>query len=197
MSDRAGTLAGVTRAEIVRNVYLRHQRPLLAAVAPLDESQMRARPGNATSIAFNLWHVARWADWLQSALVSSPEGLRTRIGPRVAARWGLAEATLGTSQTGMGMDDDVSAELPLPPKADLVAYAERAFTAVDDLLASLDDEALDAPASIPLDRTPWMSAADSSTVMQWILVYLDHGGRHLGMVETLRGIAGLRGTATV
>jgi hypothetical protein len=195
----------MTRAEIVRNHYLRHQRRLLAAVAPLDESQMRARSGNATSIAFNLWHVARWADWLQCTLTSSTEGLRTRIGARdeiwasegLAARWGLAEATLGNSQTGMGMDESASAALTLPPKAELVAYAERAFAAVDAVLKALNDEVLDAPAVIPRERVPWMSAAEPLTVMYWFLVYLDHGARHLGMVETLRGIAGLRGTATV
>jgi hypothetical protein len=195
----------VTRAEILRNHFLRHQRRLLAAVAHLDDSQMRARSGNATSIAFNLWHVARWADWLQCTLTSFTEGLHLPIGPRdeiwasegLAARWGLAEAALGNSQTGMGMDDSASAALRLPPKADLVAYAELAFAAVDAVLVALNDDALDAPAVIPRDRAPWITAAEPLTVMYWFLIYLDHGARHLGMVETLRGIAGLRGTATV
>jgi uncharacterized damage-inducible protein DinB len=194
----------VTRAATVREHYLRHQRRLLAAVAPLDDSQIRARTGNATSIAFNLWHVARWADWLQCTLRSSTEGLRTRLGPRdeiwasegLATRWGLAAATLGNAQTGMGMDEDVSATLPLPAKAELVAYAERAFAAVDAVLVSLDDELLDAPVNVPRERAPWMSPEKPRTVLHWILIYLDHGARHLGMVETLRGIAGLRGTAT-
>lgn len=166
---------------------------------------MRARSGNATSIAFNLWHVARWADWLQCTLSSSTEGLRKGIGPRdeiwvsegLAARWGLAEATLGNSQTGMGMDDSASAALALPPKADVVAYAERAFAAVDAVLAALNDDALDAPAVIPRERVPWIRAVEPLTVMYWLLIYLDHGARHLGMVEALRGLAGLRGTATV
>ena len=194
----------MTRAETVREHYLRHQRRLLAVVAPLDESQIRARGGNATSIAFNLWHVARWADWLQCTLTSSTEGLRTRLGARdeiwasegLATRWGLAAATLGNAQTGMGMDEEMSAALPLPPKAELVAYAERAFAAVDAVLVSLDDALLDAPVIVPRDRAPWMSPATPRTVLHWILIYLDHGARHLGMVETLRGIAGLRGTAT-
>jgi len=195
----------VTRAAVVRDHYLRHQRRLLAAVAPLDERQLVARSGNATSIAFNLWHVARWADWLQCTLPSAVDGLRARVGPHdeiwaadaLAARWGLAEETLGNAQTGMGMDEAASATLTLPPKADLVAYAERAFAAVDDMLAALDDELLDALVIVPPDRAPWMSSTAPRSVLYWILIYLDHGARHLGMVETLRGVAGLRGTTTV
>jgi hypothetical protein len=204
-SERARTLLAVTRAAVVRDHFLRHQRRLLAAVAPLDESQLRLRSGNATPIAFNLWHVARWADWLQCTLTSSVDGLRERIGARdeiwaaeaLAARWGLAEATLGSAQTGMGMDDDVSAALPLPPKPELVAYAERAFAAADAMLAAVDDVLLDALVMVPRERAPWMSSSEPRSVLYWILIYLDHGARHLGMVEALRGAAGLRGTTTV
>jgi len=118
------------------------------------------------------------------------------VAEALAARWGLAEATLGNAQTGMGMDEDVSAKLALPVKADVVAYATRSFAAVDALLASVDDELLDELVRVPHDRTPWISQARPRTVLYWILLYLDHGARHLGMVETLRGIAGLEGTAT-
>jgi len=49
-------------------LYAATQRDLLAAVDGLSESQLRDRPGRTNSIAFDLWHLGRWADHLGSIL---------------------------------------------------------------------------------------------------------------------------------
>jgi hypothetical protein len=87
-------------AEEIAHIYALGHRNVLDAVHELDEDQMRWRPPRTNSIAFNLWHIARWADHMQWVVGSLTPGLRER-------------------------DEDASAELPLPAKDDLLAYATR------------------------------------------------------------------------
>src|SRR3990172_7569940 len=89
----------------------------------LSEEQLRWSPGPlAPSIAFHVWHTARWADLLQAKLREMTDALKERLGPggeiweaeRLAEGWGFDAGALGPGSTGMGMDDDAPASLPLP-----------------------------------------------------------------------------------
>lgn len=196
--------------EIARDVARRYRRThdrLLSVVGDLSDDQLRRRLGRTNSIGFNLWHVARWADHLQSILsVSTPE-LRRRVGERpevwsseaLARRWGFDQGGLGTVETGMGMDEDASAELPLPGGDEVRGYARRAFAAAQtvlDAIAETGDAGLRAPVSIDPARIPFQPGHDQGLVLNWVLGYLEHDERHLGMIEAIRGAIGLRGTAT-
>ena len=193
-------------SETLARTYALNHRNALQAVGDVDEDQLRWRPPRSNSIAFNLWHIARWADHLQSILSTMTPALRDRIGatPEIwaraglAAKWGLAAGELGNVETGMGMDEDASARLALPATKELLSYVNLAFAAADDAVGKVRDEDLTVSADLDAKRVPWLtSPAQYGTVGSWITVSLRHEARHLGMIEALKGAAGLRGTATV
>jgi hypothetical protein len=96
----------------------------------------------------------------------------------------------------MGMDEAASAELPLPPKAELVAYATRAFASADRAVREVRDDDLACDAEFDPATVPWASPSEYGSVAEWILSGIRHDSRHLGMIEALKGAVGLRGTAT-
>jgi DinB family protein len=191
-------------ATAIADIYALGHRNTLDAVTELDEAQLRWRPPRSNSIAFNLWHIARWADHMQSVLPTMTPQLRDHLGMAsevwaregLAVKWGLATAALGQGETGMGMDEDLSARMPLPVKDELVAYAARAFDAADRAVRAVRDDDLSRPAEFDPARVPWASPAEYGTVANWILAGIRHEARHLGMIEALKGAVGLRGTAT-
>jgi hypothetical protein len=171
-------------------------RRLLEIVDDLSEPQLSRRPGpHAPSIGFHLWHMARWADRLQATLPAMalvqpsdtvPEIWETE---RLAQSWGWQADTLGYGQSGMEMGDEMAADLKLPDKLALADYARLAFAAADRAVGLLEDDQLEA-------RGVDIYGQENS-VGYVLLVHLSHASRHLGMIECLRGVQGLRGTATV
>ena len=193
----------MTVAGDIADIYVLGHRDVLRSIAELSEDQLRWRPPRSNSIAFNVWHIARWADHMHTVLSTMTPGLRERIGssPEIwtrdglSARWGFAGRGLGAVETGMGMDEDTSAKLPLPPKDALVAYATAAFGEADSAIKKVRDEDLTRAAEFAPSAVPWASPSDYGTVADWILGGIRHDSRHLGMIEALKGAAGLRGTA--
>lgn len=193
-----------TVADEIADIYALGHRNVLEAVREVGEDQMRWRPPRSNSISFNLWHIARWADHMQSVVGALTPGLRERVGASIeiwtreslSAKWGFPAGGLGAAETGMGMDEDASAELPLPPKGDLVGYATRAFEAADLAVREVHDDDLARTAEFDPATVPWVSPSDYGTVANWILGGIRHDSRHLGMIEALKGSVGLRGTAT-
>jgi hypothetical protein len=191
-------------AKAIAEIYALGHRNVLEAVAELSEDQMRWRAPRSNSIAFNLWHVARWADHMQSVVGALTPGLRERLGTSgeiwtreaLSAKWGFPSGRLGSGDTGMGMDEGESAQLPLPPKGALLAYASRVFAAADRAVGEVHDDDLALKAEFDPATVPWASPTEYGTVANWILGGIRHDSRHLGMIEALKGAVGLRGTAT-
>jgi len=199
-------MTGMTMAEALARIYALNHRNALDAVIDLDEDQLRWRPPRSNSVAFNLWHIARWADHLQSILSTMTPALRQRIGATpelwtrggLAEKWGLPTTKLGNLQTGMGMDEDVSAKLILPARKELLIYVNLAFAAADNAVRKVRDEDLTVSAELEPARVPWLSSpSEYGTVGSWIATGIRHEARHLGMIEAVKGAAGLRGTVTV
>ena len=169
----------------------------LEAVADLDEEAFHTRPGaKAPSIAFHLWHTARWADALQERLGSFAPALDRLAGREqawsargLAEAWGLGGA-LGMEGTGMGLDDDASAALGLPAKEEVATYAREAFASAEEVLRDVRDDELLLPSADFYDEGGWL-------VLDHFGWHITHGARHLGMIEALKGVQGVRGTATV
>ena len=175
--------------------YARTLADILRSVEPLTEEQLRHRPSNTNSIAFNIWHLARWADHLASILPEMTPGLRERLGsmPEIwvteglQQRWGFP-AGLGQAETGMEMDEAVAAALPLPARDVLLDYARRAFDRAQRAVAALRDDDLLVPARLDPARVPWLEPAESyGPPLSWVLTYTRHDDRHLGMIEALKG----------
>ena len=192
---------------------LTHKR-VLHVIEDLDDAAFRERTGRANSIGFNFWHIARWADWLQAQIAGTRgldersiwerEGLPSRWGwdsaqsgfpsvpAGIAGRWHWDQAKLGASQTGMGMDEGVSAQLPLPPKSEIERYARASFSALDGSIANLDEEMFGTPL-----KSGESNEMKDATIGSWIVSILVHANRHLGMIESTKGASGRRGTASV
>jgi len=187
-------------------VYTATQRDLLTAAEELSDAQLRDRPGRTNSIAFDLWHVGRWADHLGSILSEMTPALRERLGvvpeiwtaEHLVDRWQLPAGRLGHVDTGMTMDDDLAASLRFPAKDVLLGYVRRSFDQAQRVVNSLRDADLLEPSQIEAERVPWLSSPSQyGTPLSWVLAYARHDARHLGMIEALKGVAGMRGTATV
>jgi hypothetical protein len=184
-------------SELAERLAKTHAR-LLEIVADLTEEQVGWRPGvHAPPIGFHLWHMARWADRVQATLPAMSAALAQRLGVggevweinALAQQWGLHTEQLGYGQTGMELSDELAAELQLPPTEVLVEYAQQAFAAADRAFGALDDQLLHEHGTDVYGR--------ENSVAYLLLVHLSHASRHLGMIEALRGIHGLRGTATI
>jgi hypothetical protein len=97
---------------------------------------------------------------------------------------------LGKEATGMGLDDDASSALPLPGKGEVVSYAGEAFAAAEDVFRGIEDDELLLTSADFYDEGGWI-------VLDHFGWHLTHASRHLGMIEALKGILGVEGTATV
>jgi hypothetical protein len=176
----------------------RSHEAMLRLAQDLSAAQLKQQPSTTSpSIAFHVWHLARWADLLQSRIPGMTVGLGTKLGKGrqiwdaegLAQEWGFAQFDLGGEATGMGMDEDVSAALPLPDRERLLGYAQRAFEAANRAVEAADEDALRESCTDLYGRETSVGAA--------IVGHLAHVNRHLGMIEALRGVHGLKGTATI
>lgn len=155
-------------------------------VADLTEEQLRWQPNPTTpAIRFHLFHIARWADVLRQVFAGADQ---TWHAEGIAARWGLDPAALGLGESGALVEDAVAMVLPLPDRAALLAYCERVIAAAEWALADIDDTAMGREV---------MYNGRSYALGVLLADQLSHTARHLGMIECLRGVQGLRGTASV
>ena len=182
-----------TAQAVAGYLALTHER-LLHVIEDLDDAALRERSGRSNSVGFNLWHIARWADWLQAQIGGTRGEDERSIWERedLPRRWRWDSAKLGALQTGMGMDEGVSAQLPLPPKSEIERYARASFTALDGYMTHLDEEMCGTPL-----KSGEANEIKDATIGSWIVSILVHANRHLGMIESAKGASGRRGTASV
>ncbi|MBI2983853.1 MAG: DinB family protein [Chloroflexi bacterium] len=166
-----------------------HQQ-ILKAVDGLTDDQLAWRPvPRAHSLGWTLWHLARGADAFQAS-VPHPEP-RPQIWQTegLADKWSFAEALMGTNGLGTGVDDDVAATLQPPPKGALVDYAKKTFGALDAIVDHLDED-------LWCREHISMFFDGPATVGRSVIAAISHDSRHLGEMEYIKGLMGLRGTVT-
>ena len=182
-------------AVLARNYSLAHARLLTAAEA-LDERTFAKSAGPAVhSVAWQLWHIARWDDRFAEILAERcgtlPDALRGRrqvwVEQGIASDWGLREGTLGVRDTGTQLDDAHAERVAFPAQAQVIGYARAAFSSLEDLLAAIDDDTMSSVVS---------GDPDGDSYGQNVVIYLEHAARHLGMIEAISGIHGGTGTIT-
>ena len=175
---------------------------VLGLADSLDEDQLRWRPHDfATSIGFHLWHLGRESDYLRSALVARFEELGLDVGPGwgpttelwvrddLAARWGFP-AEVATA-VGTGLTDDVASTLPIPGKAEVLAYVRGAYAELEAFVERLDGRFQPGAGDIDPDLSRRLG-----NVRINVLSFLTHDCRHLGMMEVLKGLQTGFGSAT-
>lgn len=142
------------------------------------------------SVAWQLWHTARWDDFfaahMQRDFGREPS---TEVWDRegLAEKWSFPSGSLGRRDAGTGMDARAVEGLPFPAQAEVVAYAKEAFAFCEAAMEAIPPHLLLAVAKD--DR-------DGDTNLDNILFYMEHLSRHLGMIEAIRGLGGLTGSAT-
>jgi len=157
-----------------------HER-VLRLVSELSDEQLRWRPSpQAHSIGWTLWHVARADD----NVVFDLTGISLWRRGGYPARWGHPESGAGT-----GWDDEAAASLPLPPRDELLAFAREIFAAADTARDALDERHYG-------DGIDSRFLSERSTRGEVVMTELVHDNRHLGELEYIKGLLGLRGTVT-
>ncbi len=180
---------------LTKNYAIAHER-ILKVAEDLSEEQFGRRLSPAVhSIAWQVWHIARWDDRFAEILLEKlPELAETHGPPRqvwnvesLGEAWDLPVGAMGRRDTGTLMEDDAADQVTLPGKVQVLDYARRVFTFVDEVASSLTDDVL----FVPTPEDP-----DQDTFGQNLMYWLDHANRHLGMIEAMKGLQGLKGTAT-
>ncbi len=158
----------------------------LDVVADLSDAQLMWQPNQTSpAIRFHLFHIARWADVLRQVITGLRQGWDTED---VAARWGLDPTTLGLVETGAFVDNVVAMAIPFPDREKLFAYCGQVIDPADRALSDIDNVAMEREAT---------DAGQQYVLGALIPDQLSHTARHLGMIECLRGLQGLRGTASI
>ena len=168
--------------------YQRTHELAIGVVSELSDDQLKWRPNlTAPSIGFHIWHMARWADDLVETIKGPGSEIWQREG--LAESWGLTPGDLGQAETGAGMGDDMSSNLGLPPRDVILDYVRRAFSAADEAVASLSESSFQRPS--------YSRGHEEEQPIGYIVVRaIAHNNRHLGMMEAIRGLLGMPGTAT-
>ena len=131
---------------------------------------MAIRPGGTLpSIAFHVWHTARWADYDCEVYGGSRQVWSSH---GFAEHWNLRGIEESDGGTGTGLGDEQTAALELPGRDELLTYASAAFRLFEDTMERLDD------------------------AQAVLFMHVTHVNRHLGMVEAIKGLQGMHGTAT-
>ena len=180
--------------------YRRCHQAILAMVDELSEDQFRWRPPQGPqSIGWNLWHIARWDDYLAQVLLQHTPSLR-HLGParqvwkeqNIAAAWGLASIDLGLEDGGTSLTDVQAAAMTFPSKEAVTEYAEGAFAHLDAILPELDDTLI--PQVLPTVTTEAFPVHEPYGVN--VVEMFRHACEHLGTMQALKGMLGLRGSVT-
>jgi hypothetical protein len=94
---------------------------------------------------------------------------------------------MGRRDTGTEMSDEAAEEIRFPDQQDVVGYARLAFAYAEEGIELIPDD-LFLAVSKP--------DPDGDTQLDNVLIYLEHLSRHLGMIESIRGLQGLVGSST-
>ena len=189
-------------------------RSLLTTSEALTPEQFGHQPGvTSPPIGWHLFHMARWADRLQASFSPNVSAAvadacypdEVWMQEEVAARWGLEPQRLGFLQTGPGMRIEDAIGAARVGQSDLLEYARRVFALADAAVANLtaEDFAQTRRSILPrFQRLPTgeliYAEEKESDVFSDVLFHISHAGRHLGMIEALRGaLFSLSGTASV
>ena len=175
---------------VLRFYRLTHER-LLKAGEELSPEQFAWSAGPSLhSVAWQLWHGARWDDIIASyfhrALAQEP---RAQVWERksLGDKWSLASGSMGVRDTGTTMSDESAEEIGFPEQKEVLAYARLAFAYAEEAIELIPDDQLLAAAK---------DDPDGDTRLDNLFIYLEHLSRHLGMIESIRGLQGLAGSST-
>ncbi len=166
---------------------------MLDLVASLSDDQLAWQPNpSATTIAFNVWHIARWADYVQAKMPETTAVLGQRLQRReqvwhaesLATKWGLDPASLGQIEAGNELGV-LAVQIHLPGQVVLLDYLRRCYACEEEALAAVDDQQFQGRR---IDET----GLPDETVGHWLVWHLVHEWEHLGMIRYIQGLHALQ-----
>jgi len=83
------------------------------------------------------------------------------------------------------MSDEMAEEIRFPDQKEVLSYARLAFAYTEEALALAPDDRLLAVAK---------DDPHGDSLLDNVLIYLEHLSRHLGMIESISGLKGLAGS---
>ena len=188
----------ITPLTAIMNYYRDANADVLKKVSDLSDEQFAWRPHPAcNSVAFLLWHIARWEDHMQATVPGMTEELARRLPPsrqiwerdQIAKKWGFAELQLGELDLGTGFDRNVSDEPPWPPKEILLDYVRQTFAAVEQAISFIDEVQFEEIERSEFDNEYMKETMEqSATVGNAVMEHLVHTYHHLGEIYYLVGL---------
>ena len=182
----------------INNYYRDTNADILKTISALSDAQIAWQPHPAcNSIAFLLWHMARWEDHMQATIPGMTEELSRCLPPRqqiwetdqLAAKWGFNSTLLGELELGTGFDSKLLDEPPWPQKEVLLEYARQTFAAVEYAISFIDDKQFEEIERSQFDNEYMNETmAESVTVGNAIMEHLVHNVHHLGEIYYLIGL---------
>lgn len=94
---------------------------------------------------------------------------------------------MGRRDAGTDLTGEDAEKIMFPAQGEVIDYARRAFTFVEGAVAAIPDDLLLEVAK---------NDPDGDTNLDNVIIYLEHLSRHLGMIESIRGLQGLDGSST-
>ncbi len=177
--------------------YKVNHKLILKLIEYMSDEQLLWKPdGYNNSIAFNLWHIARWSDNLVADVLKEFPDLGLDMGdPRevweqesLGEKWGLPPVL---NPGGTGLSDEAADGLSFPSKEEMTAYLRKTFTRTEEFIEKFDARY---PVSEPIADE---GLHKKLTDIRWNLYYyLLHHSRHLGMMEALKGLLTGKGSAS-
>jgi uncharacterized damage-inducible protein DinB len=191
-------MAKITPLVSIMNYYRDANADVLKTVSALSDDQIVWQPHPAcNSIAFILWHMARWEDHMQATVPGMTEELSRRLPPsqqiwerdHLATKWGFNPTQLGELELGTGFDRNTSDEPPWPQKEALLEYARQTFAAVERAISFIDEEQFEEIERSQFDNEYMTETmAQSVTVGNAVMEHLIHTTHHLGEIYYLSGL---------
>lgn len=173
---------------LAKNIEFWHWYPELL-VRGLDRAQLRWQPENHdTTIIFALWHTYRATDDLAHGVVMRAPSVYAREG--WAARLPVAET--GITPFGNGLTREQIARVDLDI-GEVVAYAKAVGASINAYLDTLTPEQAAEPLDLPFFAEAY-PGYDRLTRLETLTFFaVGHNAEHLGEVQMIRGMLGLKG----
>ena len=189
-------------------IYLIHDGLIRAGEVVNADQFVHVFSQDAPPIGWHLWHIARFADRLQSKLAQVPNGspaaeIWYRDG--VSTNWNLSPDNLGVFESGMGQaHEQAQATIIQVGQTAIIDYAKAVFGACNAIIDKLNDIDFETTyygiRDYDGDRITgkvWATEPKESIVAQDLVFHANHSSRHVGMMEALRGLLGTAGTLSI
>jgi hypothetical protein len=171
-----------------KNLDFWHWYPRLLCQG-LSEEQLHWQPErHPNHIIYILWHAYRSEDDIIHGLLMQKPGVFYRDG--WAARLPVAET--GDTKFGNGLNREQIADVRLPLEH-LLTYAEAVRESIQAYADSLSDEEATQQVSLPFFQPvyPMLESMSRQDVLAFFCI--GHTAEHLGEVQYVKGLMGLRG----